>query len=152
MNQNHTTAARVALDVLAAHLAGAEDKGAARLYAIPAEGAPVEIATGDDLYDLLDDFADGITGAPDDFAALGLLTFGWAAPIEEGETEPSTAPSEHDKRRRVRLVAVVDRAARMASEIHFYDTGESTVDEGDARGPLAEKMHEAMTLRTLASA
>lgn len=152
MNHNHTTAARIALDVLVSHVEGLDDGGAARLYVIPAEGKPVQVSAGPDLYELLEDFRDGYTDAPAGFVAAGLLTFGWAAPIEEGETEPSAAPSEHAARRRVRVVAVVDGAGRMASDLHFLDTGETVTDEGEARGPLADMMVEAMTLRTLATA
>ena len=112
----------------------------------------MQVSAGPDLYEVLGDFRDGHTDAPADFVALGLLTFGWAAPIEEGEAEPKGWPSEHPARRRVRLVAVVDGAGRVESDLHFFDTGETVTDAGAARGPLADMLVEAMTLRALADA
>jgi len=52
----------------------------------------------------------------------------------------------------VRLVAVVDGAGRVESDLHFFDTGETVTDAGAARGPLADMLVEAMTLRALADA
>jgi len=49
MNHNHTTAARVALDVLVSHVEGLDDGGEARLYVIPAKGQPVQVSAGPDL-------------------------------------------------------------------------------------------------------
>lgn len=94
-----------------------------------------ELASHGDIYQLIDS-VDKFT--VQGFDALGLVTCGWAAPIAEGEGEPSEAPSTHPERRRVRLFVCVNREG-MASVLRFKDDAENPVlDAGEAKGPLAE--------------
>lgn len=102
-----------------------------------------KVGTGLDIYDLLDDFRAGEYARPEGCYAVALVTWGWAAPIANEDTD--AAPSQRADRRRVRLVAAVDHDGRAFSRIHFADTGESIDDEGEARGPLAEAMADAFT-------
>lgn len=75
---------------------------------------------------------------------IGVITTGWAAPLNNGEVEG--APSQHPLRRRVRLVSCVNKAKRMASSIRFADEPDEMVtDEGGASGALAEALVSAMT-------
>lgn len=85
-----------------------------------------------DVYDLLD--------SPETLAAIkgeeffGVLTSGWAAPQDDSDV----APSQHKKRRRVRLfVSVTEDGA--ISILRFKDNpDEIIIDEGEAKGSLAD--------------
>lgn len=59
---------------------------------------------------------------------LAIETGGWAAPLDDIESS-NVAPSEHDSRRRVRVVLVSDRNGNVASAIGFSDDPESVVCE-----------------------
>lgn len=99
------------------------------------------VTSSGDLYRALDDAADLLRDVRD-VTALAVVTWGWAAPIDTATGEPDGAPSEHPKRRRVRLVAVVDHAG-VTSRITFADDSESIDDDGEARGPLADALADA---------
>jgi hypothetical protein len=74
------------------------------------------------------------------FDAAVVLTCGWAAPLNEDddEDESSVAPSQHPKRRRVRLVVVVGDGG-VGSVLRFADTPDDIVtDAGVAQGSLAD--------------
>ena len=92
-----------------------------------------------DVYDLLDsEFSKQVAQVSD---YIVVVTCGWASPItEEGDEE--IAPSQHPKRRRVRLVVTASREG-MASVLRFQDEPNDTVtDEGEARGTLAEAVQQ----------
>jgi len=104
------------------------------------------IDTGADVYDLIESETvqteakiNELTNTP-----LALTTTGWAAPIDENPE--NLAPSAHPKRRRVCLFIMVNRSGEMASVLRFEDTPEqTTTDNGEARGSLAEALLELIT-------
>ena len=107
----------------------------------------VLIDTGGDVYDLLDSrivrTAAKINATAG--ASLALTTCGWAAPIDDNNPE-NLAPSAHPQRRRVCLFIMVNPAGEMASVLRFEDTPEqTTTDDGDAKGSLAEALLELIT-------
>lgn len=87
-----------------------------------------------DVYDLLE--------SPETLTAIkgeeffGVLTSGWAAPIEECDED--TPPSKAKERRRVRLfVSATDDGA--ISVLRFKNKPDETIiDEGTAKGSLAD--------------
>ena len=87
-----------------------------------------------DVYDLLD--------SPETLTAIkgeeffGVLTSGWAAPIED--CGDGTPPSKAKQRRRVRLfVSATEDGA--ISVLRFKDNPDETIiDEGTAKGSLAD--------------
>ncbi len=95
------------------------------------------LAEHGDVYELLDAPTSAIARM---FDAAVVLTCGWAAPVhdEDEETEFTGPPSEHPKRRRVRLVvAVCDDG--VGSVLRFADSPEEVIsDPGAARGSLAD--------------
>ena len=100
-------------------------------------GTAVErVATGHDIYSLLDDARHLLDGVAD-LHGLALVTWGWAAPIDDGDT----APSQHAQRRRVRLVAVVTDSGMM-SRVTFADGADDFDDDNEARGPLSEALRD----------
>ncbi len=98
-----------------------------------------------DVYDLLD--------SPETLAAIkgeeffGVLTSGWAAPIEEcGDHTP---PSKAKERRRVRLfVSATEDGA--ISVLRFKDNPDETIiDEGTAKGSLADAVVDLYTRKQM---
>ena len=99
------------------------------------------LASRNDVYEMLSDKS--VKGTTK-FDYLGIVTTGWAAPLnKEGQAEG--APSEHPNRRRVRLMIVANHEG-MASVIRFQDDPENTVtDAGDAEGSLADAVKEFLS-------
>ena len=78
---------------------------------------------------------------------LGIETCGWAAPLnneDDGEAD-QVRPSEHEHRRRCRLLALIDRNLDVASIVLFQDDPEDIiVDNGKAQGLLDEALKRLM--------
>ena len=90
-----------------------------------------------DVYELLE--RNTATGSN----PMALTTLGWAAPLPE--TNDETPPSQHPQRRRVSLFIMVNQAGQVASVLRFQDTNETTPDDGEARGALAEALLDLIT-------
>jgi hypothetical protein len=104
------------------------DNGALRITFLAEHG---------DVYELLDAPTSAIVRM---FDAAVVLTCGWAAPLDDDSdaNDDSVAPSQHPKRRRVRLVVVVGDGG-VGSVLRFADTPDDTVtDAGVAQGSLAD--------------
>ena len=92
------------------------------------------LAEHGDVYELLEARTSSVARM---FDAAAVLTCGWAAPISD-DGDDDTAPSQHPKRRRVRLVVVVTDSG-VGSVLRFADTPDETItDPGKATGSLAE--------------
>jgi len=99
------------------------------------------ITKGDDIYEMIDTLHEDKTYLVNDF--VSVRTTGWAAPLgANGEVEG--APSQHPKRRRVRLMSIVTRSYEVASALGFADDDEIVTDSGTARGSLAEALLHTM--------
>ena len=74
-----------------------------------------------------------------------VLTCGWAAPLAKDDNDDDQVePSKHPERRRVRLAVSVNRSG-VASVLRFQDNpNETIVDEGTARGSLADAVKQLM--------
>jgi hypothetical protein len=73
--------------------------------------------------------------------ALGVLTCGWAAPIDSDDT----APSQHPLRRRVRLSVIATSDLLTGSALEFQDDPDNSIlDDGAATGSLRDALLEAM--------
>lgn len=98
-----------------------------------------------DVYDLLE--------SPETLTAIkgeeffGVLTSGWAAPIEECDED--TPPSKAKERRRVRLfVSATEDGA--ISVLRFKDNpNETIIDEGTAKGSLADAVLDLYTRKQM---
>jgi hypothetical protein len=108
------------------------------IFGVNDEGISV-LSSAMDIYDAITQ-AHESSAVNNGYAAVGALTGGWAAPLEKGEGEPSTPPSEHPERSRVTLITVFTRQTS-ASVIHFAD-GSHFTDEGEGRGALANELSD----------
>ena len=108
-----------------------------RLERVLAPDAPEEVELGvlslDELHpaELLEGFE-----APASWVALGLVTSGWAAPIDGGR------PSRHPARRRVTTTVLVDRAGNIAGRLRWEDG--TVLDIAPPEGELVRLLLTAM--------
>lgn len=102
-----------------------------------------QIASDNDIYDMLYDNA-ALVAQVKNYDFITIATTGWAAPITEDNDENNDlAPSQHPKRRRVRLLVSANSHLQFASSISFSNDIENPVyDYGDAKGALAEAVAE----------
>jgi hypothetical protein len=77
--------------------------------------------------------------APAEWLALGLVSWGWAAPPDQGR------PSAHPDRQRARTVLAVDRAGGVAGRTHI--AGGDTLDEAP-EGSLVDCLRRVFGLST----
>ena len=76
-----------------------------------------------------------------DSKTVMVATCGWAAPIDDDDDD-MVAPSQHPRRRRVRLMSLVDSKG-VASVLRFKDDPNNIIeDNGAAQGSLAEALLE----------
>jgi len=101
------------------------------------------VAKARDIYKLLEDRKTLM--AIGDAKSFTVVTCGWAAPLEnENADDDGLAPSQHPQRRRIRLIISADESG-VASVLRFQDKpNETTIDEGQARGSLADAIMTMM--------
>lgn len=93
------------------------------------------IGRSPDVYDLIDDLSS--IGTAKSFDYLSIITWGWAAPLNENGGVDG-APSKHPLKRRVKLViSGKNPDGLIGSVVNFSDDVENPVyDTGDATGSL----------------
>jgi hypothetical protein len=144
MNKLEATAVAAYHRVTSMHDENPFELGRARIFKVSEEGKLTLLAIVPDVYIGLTMIVAGgeLFG---DAPILGLETCGWAAPISGMKDDDETMPSMHPKRRRVRLVSVVNRDLDTASALAFQDDEHSVIsDDGSATGSLAEALRDAM--------
>jgi hypothetical protein len=112
----------------------------AQLYSVTKYGEYAIAGSHGDVYELLESDDSVAVANASDFIAL--VTCGWASPITDDDDDVNeVAPSQHPKRRRVRLFVLASRQS-VASVLRFSDEPDSIVtDEGQATGSLADAVH-----------
>ena len=117
----------------------------AELYGVHefADGGAIVIKESDngDVYQLLADWESAVKLI--NYDGFGVLTTGWAAPIqkdETGEEDNTVPPSQHPERTRVRLFVYCDSQGNVSSSVRFKDERELQYDENQARGSLKDSM------------
>ena len=116
----------------------------AEMFALSADGFIRSLGKYGDVYEGLEKIGKQHTLASEETAVV-CQTCGWASPIEGEPTENDVPPSQHPKKRRVRLTVLATRSNQMVSSIVFADTpDESIYDFGSARGSLADALKETL--------
>ena len=107
------------------------------------------IKTGADVYELINDSPE-VFEAVNEYDLITIATCGWAAPIDNDNSEfNETAPSQHPERRRVRLLTTANTNSQFGSSISFKDTPDEPVfDYGNAKGALADAITELINSAT----
>lgn len=99
------------------------------------------IANGD-VYELLE--SDETLRLAERSQTVAIVTCGWAAPVNDDDSDDETPPSLHPQKRRVRLVVCASRG-EAASVLRFGDKPDETItDEGNAKGSLADAIQSLM--------
>ena len=142
------TAEEAVHDELSLRYADPFSLDSARLYAVSftsnGDTTTTEFARHPDIYHLLEE-TDPTLLASEGVEFVLLVTTGWAAPLN-AEGQPDGRPSEHDKRRRVRLMVCASKTS-VASVLRFADEPESVItDEGGATGTLNDAVREFASL------
>jgi hypothetical protein len=112
----------------------------ARIFAISAQGFTRLLATDGDVYDGLERVSTLTLNTNE--IGIGVETCGWAAPVDDDdENDADLPPSVHPKRRRCRLVSVVNTRMEAGSALGFSDEPDNIItDDGKATGSLAEAL------------
>lgn len=98
----------------------------------------IPIAMDKDIYDMLEDHDIARELTP--YTKFGIVTCGWAAPINhESDEGNDIAPSQHPEKRRVRLFSMLHETDLMSS-IRFEDDPNVIYDESQAKGDLYDAM------------
>jgi len=98
-----------------------------------------EVLRSGDVYRALTNAADKITA---DANAIAVITCGWAAPVENDDTD-NTPPSLHPNRQRVCLVVTHHLDTReTVSAIKFAAKRNVITDHGNAHGSLADAVQQ----------
>jgi hypothetical protein len=118
--------------------------GSAHFWAVKRNGSHRLITTHADVYEGCENLPLSFVLAEGD-EAIALETCGWASPLDDNDDD--IAPSQHPKRRRVRLLALITRRFEMASALGFADDADEIVtDAGQAVGTLADALAGTMRL------
>lgn len=92
-----------------------------------------------DIYSLIEDV--GMDKLHSAFSYLTIITYGWAAPLNQETGECDTAPSQSPERRRVRLTITISRSESniVGSSLEIDGEEDIVFEEGSAgSGPLIE--------------
>ena len=107
-----------------------------------------KIDANGDVYDLIDVDNTTLMSQVNNYDIITIATCGWAAPIDDDEDDDnSVAPSQHPKKRRVRLVTSANINGQAGSTILFQDDIENPVhDYGSAKGTLADAITHVLSV------
>lgn len=107
-----------------------------------------KIDANGDVYDLIDVDNTTLMSQVNNYDMITIATCGWAAPIDDDEDDDnSVAPSQHPKKRRVRLVTSANIDGQAGSTILFQDDIENPVhDYGYAKGTLADAITHVLSV------
>lgn len=129
------------LEKLYATLSHDNDESEASCYGLTKAGDGLEfikLRTNKDIYDLLQSIdADKLHT---NFDYITIITYGWAAPLKNGEVDGM--PSEHPERRRVRLTISADVKEKeiIGSAMKLDGDDEVMYDLNQATGLLADSL------------
>ena len=122
----------------AAHIYGVEVFPGERPMMIP-------VAEHPDIYTMLDSSSVAEDISP--YTMFAIVTTGWAAPIEDvADVEDGLPPSKHPKRRRVRVLMLVDQETdQIMSSLRFGDSDDVIYnEEREGAGSLMDAVESLM--------
>jgi len=125
-------------DLEAAHIYGVEVFPGERPMMIP-------VAEHPDIYTMLDSSTVAEDISP--YSMFAIVTTGWAAPITDvTDVEDGLPPSKHPKRRRVRVLILVEQETdKIMTSLRFGDSDEVIYnEERDGAGSLMDAVESLM--------
>ena len=91
-----------------------------------------------DVYDMLFDEDTPRQIAP--YTKFVIVTCGWAAPIQ-GNEKDEIRPSEHEDKKRIRIMAYYENG-KISAALHFEGDDEVIYEEGNTSGDLKEAIFD----------
>ena len=118
------------------------DSHSARIFHIDDDGLFTLIDHDRDVYDLLsnDDVASDLSKA--DNISIGVLTYGWAAPISDDEDENDIAPSQHKDKKRVRVLVTACDHGSTVTFLRFEADPETVDVQTGGEGSMADAIQQ----------
>lgn len=119
------------------------DSHSARIFHIDDDGLFTLIDHDRDVYDLLsnDDVASDLSKA--DNISIGVLTYGWAAPITDDDSDRSDVPpSQHPDKKRVRVLITACDHGSTVTFLRFEADPETVDVQTGGEGSMADAIQQ----------
>ena len=118
------------------------DSHSARIFHIDDDGLFTLIDHNRDVYDLLDDDDVATDLSKADNISIGVLTYGWAAPIIDGEEPSDIPPSQHEDRKRVRVLVTACDHGKFLTFLRFEADPDAVETQGGGEGSMADAIQQ----------
>ena len=118
------------------------DSHSARVFHIDDDGLFTLIDHNRDVYDLLDDDDVASDLSKTDNISVGVLTYGWAAPMTDDETENETPPSQHKDKRRVRVLITACEHGKFVTFLRFEQDPDTVDIQTGGEGSMADAVQQ----------
>ena len=118
----------------------------ARLYHIDEEGVYSLIDFNSDVYELLSNEDASTDLSKYDNIAIAVVTYGWAAPITDDDSDESDVPpSQHKDRKRVRVFATACEHGSRQTFLRFEQDPDTVESQGEGTGSMADAISALIT-------
>lgn len=98
----------------------------------------VPLSKNKDVYDML--YSEEVAAMLTPYTKFSIVTCGWAAPIQ-GNEKDEIRPSEHEERKRIRIMAFY-QDGKISAALHFEGEDEVIYEEGNTSGDLKEAIFD----------
>ena len=118
------------------------DSHSARIFHIDDDGLFTLIDHNRDVYDLLDDDDVATDLSKADNISIGVLTYGWAAPITDDSDQNDVAPSQHPDKKRVRVLVTACDHGKFLTFLRFEADPDAVETQGGGEGSMADAIQQ----------
>ena len=98
----------------------------------------VPLSKNKDVYEML--YSEETAAMLTPYTKFSIVTCGWAAPIQ-GNEKDDIKPSEHEKRKRIRIMCYYEDG-KISAALHFQGDDEVIYEEGNTSGDLKEAIFD----------
>ena len=118
------------------------DSHSARIFHIDDDGLFTLIDHDRDVYDLLDndDVASDLSKAEN--ISIGVLTYGWAAPITDDSDQSDVPPSQHKDKKRVRVLITACDHGSTITFLRFEQDPDTVEVQTGGEGSMADAIQQ----------
>ena len=118
------------------------DSHSARIFHIDDDGLFTLIDHNRDVYDLLDDDDVATDLSKADNISIGVLTYGWAAPITDDSDQSDVPPSQHPDKKRVRVLVTACDHGKFLTFLRFEADPDAVETQGGGEGSMADAIQQ----------
>ena len=118
------------------------DSHSSRIFHIDDDGLFTLIDHDRDVYDLLDndDVASDLSKAEN--ISIGVLTYGWAAPITDDSDQSDVPPSQHKDKKRVRVLVTACEHGKFVTFLRFEQDPDTVEVQTGGEGSMADAIQQ----------